>query len=363
VASIGDDASVFRIVALPQFNVDPLQLRAAMRAVAKDSKEGRSVPLAAVLSGVDGGAAVLDAVRQAQQEISRQEVKGRKAVEIIAKQFGLDPRSAILEAALQFIGTWEEKPMTKTGELNEFLDYLSFFREANGVIPMASDEDDNAVRLMTAHLAKGLEFSHIFILRANKGSFPNAYRETLVEFPNQLRDPDSAAEGEDKTLHDEEERRLFYVGMTRARDSLHVYARQGTGKEKSPAGLMRNLLQDSSLSGWLSSRSARGSQTSMDIFAETSPAYPSASRTRRLWTLMRDAPCNSSSSGTGECHARSLLPCGTGRRCTVCCAPITTPYVSAGQRATRNSSNYSERIWRARKFRTTTSMNCTSIRA
>ncbi len=237
VASIGDDASVFRIVALPQFNVDPLQLRAAMRAVAKDSKEGQSVPLASVLSGVDGGAAVRDAIRQAQQEISRQGVKGRKAVEIIAKQFGLDTSSAILEAALQFIGTWEEKPITKTGELNEFLDYLSLFREANGVIPMASDEDDNAVRLMTAHLAKGLEFSHVFILRANKGSFPNAYRETLVEFPNQLRDPDSAAE------------------------------------------LMRNLLQDPSMSGWLSSRSARGSQTSMDIFAGTSPAYPSASRT------------------------------------------------------------------------------------
>jgi RecB family exonuclease len=67
--------------------------------------------------------------------------------------------------------------------------------------------------------------------------------------------------------------------MTRARDSLHVYARQGTGKEKTPAGLMRNLLQDSSMSGWLSSRSARGSQTSMDIFAGTSPPYPSASRT------------------------------------------------------------------------------------
>src|SRR5260370_23997181 len=67
--------------------------------------------------------------------------------------------------------------------------------------------------------------------------------------------------------------------MTRARDSLPVYARQGTGKEKTPAGLMRNLLQDSSLRGWLSSRSARGSQTSMDIFGATSPPYPSASRT------------------------------------------------------------------------------------
>src|SRR5258708_29728412 len=76
VASIGDDASVFRIVALPQFDVDPLQLRAAMRAVAKDSKEGQSVPLASVLSGVDGGAAVLDVVRQGQQGSSRPAVKG-----------------------------------------------------------------------------------------------------------------------------------------------------------------------------------------------------------------------------------------------------------------------------------------------
>src|SRR5260370_22042348 len=146
---------------------------------------------------------------------------------------------------------------------------------------MASDEDENAVRLMTVHLAKGLEFPHVFILRANRGSFPCSYRETLVEFPNELRDPDSAAEDDDRTLHDQEERRLFYVAMTRARDSLHVYAKQGTGKEKTPAGLMRNLLQDSSLSGWLSSRSARGSQTSMDIFGATSPPYPSAARTAK----------------------------------------------------------------------------------
>ncbi len=64
---------------------------------------------------------------------------------------------------------------------------------------MTSKDDEDAVRLMTAHGAKGLEFAHVFILRATSPSFPASYRETLVEFPGELRDPDSAAGGDDKT--------------------------------------------------------------------------------------------------------------------------------------------------------------------
>src|SRR5260370_37023439 len=135
---------------------------------------------------------------------------------------------------------------------------------------MASDEDENAVRLMTVHLAKGLEFPHVFILRANRGSFPCSYRETLVEFPNELRDPDSAAEDDDRTLHDQEERRLFYVAMTPARESLHVYAKHGTGKEKPPAGLMRQLLQNTSLRPCLASRPSRAPQPTLQIFPHPS---------------------------------------------------------------------------------------------
>ena len=67
--------------------------------------------------------------------------------------------------------------------------------------------------------------------------FPCSYRETLVEFPRELRDPDSAAAGDDKTLNDQEERRLFYVAMTRAKDSLHIYGKQGIGRDKTPARL------------------------------------------------------------------------------------------------------------------------------
>jgi len=124
---------------------------------------------------------------------------------------------------------------------------------------------------MTAHAAKGLEFDHVFILRANSNSFPAAYKESLVEFPRELRDRDSMSEQDDKTLYEQEERRLFYVAMTRARDSLTIYAKRGTGKtDPTPPGYLRDLLKDRSLTRYLQQRPPRGFQT--EIFAEASPA-------------------------------------------------------------------------------------------
>ena len=68
----------------------------------------------------------------------------------------------------------------------ELLEYLDYFRDAGGVIPISTGDED-AVRLMTAHAAKGLEFNHVFIIRANSNSFPSSYKEPLVEFPRELR--------------------------------------------------------------------------------------------------------------------------------------------------------------------------------
>jgi DNA helicase II / ATP-dependent DNA helicase PcrA len=278
VVSNGDDISLFRVVALPQFNVDPEQLRAAMRTIAQDGRDGRAVSLYSVLNGVKGGSGVLEVIQLARDEIQRQQVKGCEALMIIAERFHLNTKLPALQAALKFVEEWEKKAINKTTDLEELADYLNYFREAHGVIPMPARVNEDAVRLMTAHLAKGLEFAHVFILRANSGSFPCSFRETLVDFPNELRDPDSAGEGDEKTLNAQEERRLFYVAMTRARDSLRIYAKQGTGKDKTPAGLARELLQDASLRRWVRSRPAVGSQGSIEIFAAASP-YPVTSRT------------------------------------------------------------------------------------
>ncbi len=71
-------------------------------------------------------------------------------------------------------------------------------------------ESDNKVLLMTLHSAKGLEFSHVYLTGMEDGLFPG-YASITAEDPMEL----------------EEERRLCYVGITRAKDDLTLtYARQ-----------------------------------------------------------------------------------------------------------------------------------------
>jgi len=287
VVSAGDDVSLFRVAALPRFHVNPEQLRQVLRAIARDNREAQVVALSSALARVDGGAEVIATLQRTREEIRSKQAKARAALDIIVRHFALDASSPILQAALRFVEDWEKKKINKTTELEELVDYLEYFREANGVIPLNARDDrqegENAVRLMTVHGAKGLEFPYVFILRANANSFPCSYRETLVAFPRELRDPDSLSEADDQTLHKQEERRLFYVAMTRARDSLRIYSKQGKGKaNKNPDGYMRDLIENRSLAPWLQAVPARGAQASLDMFAAASPTPATASQTT-LW--------------------------------------------------------------------------------
>ncbi|MBV8051835.1 MAG: ATP-dependent helicase [Acidobacteriaceae bacterium] len=263
VVSGSDDASLLRVAALPQFCIDGEKLRGAIRSLPRETQHGG---VASVLADIEGGPAVLKTLQEVRDEIARTACKSRTALEIIVRTFRLNRASPAVAAILEFVRRWEEKPVVKTKELAELLEYLDYFREARGAIPLDTPDQD-AVRFMTAHAAKGLEFKHVFLLRANSGSFPASYRESLVEFPRELRDPDSLRPEDDRSLNDQEERRLFYVAMTRARDTLAIYAKRGTGKkDPTPAGYLRDLLKDSTLKPVLCERPARGFQT--DLFAQ-----------------------------------------------------------------------------------------------
>ena len=262
VVSTRDDASLFRVAALPQFAIDPEKLRSGIKSIPRQQKDSG---VGSVLAQIDGGPAVLASLQKVRDEITQTAAKSLAALNIIIRSFGFDRSSPPLASILDFVNKWEQKPTTKTAEIGELLEYLEYFQEAHGAIPLPSTDDD-AVRLMTAHAAKGLEFNHVFILRANSNSFPCSFKESLVEFPRELRDPDSISQQDDKTLNEQEERRLFYVAMTRARDSLTIYARRGKGKDASPPGFMRDLVKDAPLKRYLRERPARGFQT--DLFGE-----------------------------------------------------------------------------------------------
>jgi len=118
----------------------------------------------------------------------------------------------------EFVKEWEDKSDTR--KLPEFIEYLDYFEQANGAVCLEDDAPGDAVRLMTVHGAKGLEFPHVFVLRANKNKFPQPERRHVFEFPAALMKEGAPEE----QFHNQEERRLFYVALTRAEDRLTITA-------------------------------------------------------------------------------------------------------------------------------------------
>jgi DNA helicase-2/ATP-dependent DNA helicase PcrA len=78
------------------------------------------------------------------------------------------------------------------------------------------DPDADAVAVLTVHKAKGLEFPVVFMIGLVDGRFPARTRREPLGLPTELVN-EVLPEGD---AHLQEERRLFYVGMTRARDEL-----------------------------------------------------------------------------------------------------------------------------------------------
>ncbi len=81
-----------------------------------------------------------------------------------------------------------------------------------------ADPDTDAVNVLTVHKAKGLEFSVVFMISCVTDRFPTRNRGEPIPLPDPLI-KDVLPEGD---FHLQEERRLFYVGMTRARQELHL---------------------------------------------------------------------------------------------------------------------------------------------
>ncbi|MHB8573468.1 MAG: ATP-dependent helicase [Candidatus Dormibacteria bacterium] len=101
--------------------------------------------------------------------------------------------------------------------LRAFMRFLELTVESGDQAEMAElDGRLDAVRIMTVHGAKGLEFDHVFVPSLVDGRFPSREQGDPFHLPDTLV-PEPAPEGD---AHLEEERRLLYVAMTRARDSL-----------------------------------------------------------------------------------------------------------------------------------------------
>lgn len=100
-----------------------------------------------------------------------------------------------------------------------------------GESPLATDIDwtqNNAVNILTIHSSKGLEFPSVFLVNLVAQRFPTRERREQLPIPQELI-KEILPTGD---YHLEEERRLFYVGLTRARDNLFLTAANFYGEGK-----------------------------------------------------------------------------------------------------------------------------------
>jgi ATP-dependent DNA helicase UvrD/PcrA len=173
-------------------------------------------------------AQLLNRMRQSAQHKSASELLD----ELIA-QLGLAPLASEadrqhLDRLIEFVKEWERKSEKK--QLRDFIEYLGYFNELGGDVQIEEELSDDAVQLMTVHAAKGLEFPHVFILRLSKSDFPAGARRPEFEFPPAL----MKEEQPKADFHIQEERRLFYVALTRAQRRLTLSTIVNKRKKPSP---------------------------------------------------------------------------------------------------------------------------------
>ncbi|HZS32269.1 MAG TPA: ATP-dependent DNA helicase [Methylomirabilota bacterium] len=244
VAHPDDSVSLYALAASPLFAVPAVDL-ARCGAVA----DRRNRWLFDVLRGLDDVPDQRDGVSAAGAEAIRRLVKELERYMSLAAELGTGellyrfladsgwlarmsrastPReeAEVQNVARFFRRVQEATRVLPRDHVREFVRHLDALIEAGEDPAVAeADADGPAVRVLTVHKAKGLEFPVVFVVALVQGRFPWPSRGDLIELPDALvRDRPSSP---DARL--QEERRLFYVAMTRAREALYLTSARDYG--------------------------------------------------------------------------------------------------------------------------------------
>jgi DNA helicase-2/ATP-dependent DNA helicase PcrA len=229
-----DSVSLFYLAASEVYRVPEMELlrlnHYARRKTRPLLEVLRGLPKNEDLAGVSGEARAAAARLLADLERAASEVPRRRTGEVLygyLQWSGLlgrlsEEASAEAEAKVRNIARFFERVMA-SGEGAEhdrvpaFVAHLELLRDAGDDPAVAEAEaDDDAVHVLTVHKAKGLEFPTVFIVGCAEGKFPLQRRGEGISLPEALlREDVDVGSG-----HLHEERRLFYVAMTRAMDEL-----------------------------------------------------------------------------------------------------------------------------------------------
>ena len=277
VVNPNDEVSVKRVINVPKRGVGDTSLarldawatkhsRPFVDALAKAEEAGVG---GRALAGVTQLVALLDELRAASGSPSGmlEAVLARTGYVTELQADGSIEAQGRLENLAELLGVAREFEETAAAEgreasVAEFLETVSLVADADQI-----PEDGSSVVLMTLHTAKGLEFPAVFLVGLEDGVFPHL---------RSLGEPDEL----------EEERRLCYVGITRARERLylsHAWSRSlfGSTQYNQPSRFLKEipeqlteLVEGSRNRG----RSATGGSWGRDRIVDHASRPPSATR-------------------------------------------------------------------------------------
>jgi DNA helicase-2/ATP-dependent DNA helicase PcrA len=148
-----------------------------------------------LIERAEGGAPVAEVLQAVLSESGY--LEALEAERTIEAEGRVENLEELIGVAAEFDANHELEGEGEVPPLEEFLQQISLYTEQDGL-----REDESLVTLMTLHNAKGLEYDTVFIVGCEEGSFPH------------MRALEEGGE--------EEERRLCYVGITRARQRLYM---------------------------------------------------------------------------------------------------------------------------------------------
>jgi DNA helicase-2/ATP-dependent DNA helicase PcrA len=247
IDQLSDDVACARVLAMPAWGLEPADLVRLIERAAKgkgvslwDTMQAAKDEPPFSTGGPDLGALVelVMELRKKARQLTAAELFDElaEALEISSTAAAEDRK--YFDRLAQFVREWQ--PKSETQRLKEFVEYLDYFDQAGGSINLEQESGD-AVQLMTVHAAKGLEFDHVYVLRLVQRSFPAGEKPRVLEFPAEL----MKEEQPQGSFHIQEERRLFYVAVTRARHRLTLNTVEN--KRSKPSPFLDDILMDAQI--------------------------------------------------------------------------------------------------------------------
>lgn len=245
LSNVEDTASLYRVLTNPIFNIHAQDIATTMAVAKRKNKT-----LFEMLKNTDE----LSISDETKEIFSRISTMLRKHLELIPSESAgqimfyffedsgllghyLDPDSQRTERDALNIAKFFERLQnysSDNSEANVFnvVDWIDLSMQL-GESPLAADMDwteNNAVNILTVHSSKGLEFPVVFVVNLVTQRFPGRERKEQIPVPQNLI-KEELPQGDENL---QEERRLFYVAMTRARDKLYLTASKyyGDGKQE-----------------------------------------------------------------------------------------------------------------------------------